>query len=193
MGVKRILVGATGASGFPVLVKALEILRENGFESYLILSDNAWVTAENELSISKAELLSLSDHVLDNHAIWEKSASGTFKNEGMLIVPCSMKTVAGIASGYSDNLILRSADVTIKEGRKLVLGVRECPLSPVHLRNLSFLSSQCGVSIRPLMMTFYNHSETIGDMVYHMAARLVEPFGAEAREYRRWNGLQSEG
>ena len=188
---KRIIVGAAGASGFPVLVKALELIREGGYESYLILSDNAWLTAENEISLSKEDLLSMADHVLDNHDMAAVSASGSFRNEGMLIVPCSMKTVAGIASGYSDNLLLRSADVALKEQRKLVLGVRECPLGPVHLRNLSYLASDCRASIMPLVLTFYNHASSVDDMAYHMAARLVEPFGIEAREYRRWNGLQA--
>lgn len=187
---KKIIVGATGASGFPVLVKVLELIREGGFESYLILSDNAWLTASNELDMTKDELFSLADHVLDNHAIGAVCASGSFRNEGMLIVPCSMKTVAGIASGYSDNLLLRSADVALKEQRKLVLGVRECPLSPVHLRNMSYLASECRAYIMPLMMTFYNKRKSAEDMVYQLAGRLVEPFGIDAKEFQRWNGLE---
>ena len=107
----------------------------------------------------------------------------------MVIVPCSMKTAAGICSGYTDNLLLRAADVTIKEHRTLALGVRETPLSPVHLRNLYELSKLPDVWIIPLMMTFYHHPEQIEDMVYHMAAKLLAPFGIEAKEYRRWNGL----
>ena len=135
---KRIIVGATGASGLPLLVKCLEIIRENpDFESYLIMS-------------SSAEL---------------------------------------IHRGYADNLILRAADVTVKEQRTLVLAARETPLSGIHLRNLYELSMLPGVRIIPPMLTFYHKPESIDDMVYHIAAKLLEPFGIEAKEYRRWNGL----
>ena len=105
------------------------------------------------------------------------------------ILICSMKTVAGIHSGYADNLILRAADVTIKEQRTLVLAARETPLSAIHLRNLSELATIPGVRIIPPMMTFYHQPENIEEMTYHIAAKLVEPFGIEAREYRRWTGL----
>ena len=104
-------------------------------------------------------------------------------------MPCSMKTAAGICSGYADNLILRAADVTIKEQRPLVLAARETPLSPIHLRNLAELSRMPGVRIIPPMMTFYQRPETIDDMVRHMAARLLEPFGIETEGYRRWEGI----
>ena len=117
-------------------------------------------------------------------------ASRSFKTEGMLIVPCSMKTIAGIHSGYADNLILRAADVTIKEQRTLVLAARETPLSSIHLRNMHELSQIQGVRIIPPMMTFYNLPKDINEMMYHIAAKLLEPFGIEAKEYRRWTGLQ---
>lgn len=107
----------------------------------------------------------------------------------MVIVPCSMKTIAGIHSGYAENLLLRAADVTIKEQRPLVLAARETPLSPIHLRNLQELSMMPGVRIIPPMMTFYHCPESIDEMVYHLAAKLLEPFGIEAKEYRRWTGL----
>ena len=142
---KRIVVGATGASGLPLLVKCLEIIREDpDFESYLIMSSSAELTLRQE---------------------------------------------TGIHSGYADNLILRAADVTIKEQRTLVLAARETPLSGIHLRNLYELSMLPGVRIIPPMMTFYHKPESIDDMVYHIAAKLLEPFGIEAKEYRRWNGL----
>ena len=118
----------------------------------------------------------------------EGPASGSFRTEGMLIVPCSMKTIAGIHSGYADNLVLRAADVTIKEQRTLVLAARETPLSAIHLRNLSELAMIPGVRIIPPMMTFYHRPENIEEMVYHIASKLVEPFGIEAKEYRSWNG-----
>ena len=131
----------------------------------------------------------LADHVLEPGEIGALPASGSFRTEGMLIVPCTMKTVAGICAGYADNLILRAADVTIKEQRTLVLAARETPLSSIHLRNLYELSRIPGVRIIPPMLTFYHKPESIDDMVYHTAAKLLEPFGIEAKEYRRWKGL----
>lgn len=187
---KKIIVGATGASGFPILVKCLELIREEpDFESCLMVSPSGELTLTQETSVSLERLKEKSDYFFDVKDIGAGPASGTFYTEGMLIVPCSMKTVAGIHGGYTDNLILRAADVTLKEQRKLVLAARETPLSAIHLRNLYELSMIPGVRIIPPMMTFYHKPESIDDMVYHMAARLVEPFGIHAKEYRRWSGL----
>lgn len=187
---KRIIVGATGASGLPLLVKCLEIIRENpDFESYLIMSSSAELTLRQETELEPEDVKRLADHVCAPGEIGAKPASGSFKTEGMLIVPCSMKTIAGIHSGYADNLILRAADVTVKEQRTLVLAARETPLSGIHLRNLYELSMLPGVRIIPPMLTFYHKPASIDDMVYHIAAKLLEPFGIEAKEYRRWNGL----
>lgn len=187
---QRIIVGATGASGMPLLVKCLELIKEAGeYESWLILSDSAKLTVGQELRMSVSQVEKLADHVLQPEEVGAGPASGSFQTAGMLIVPCSMKTVAGIHAGYAENLILRAADVTIKEQRPLVLAARETPLSPIHLRNLKELSMLPGVRIIPPMMTFYHMPETIDEMVYHVAAKLVEPFGIEAKEYRRWSGL----
>ena len=158
-------------------------------ESILILSDSAKITLQQETKDTVEEIEALADQVCDTKDIGAGPASGSFRTEGMLIVPCSMKTVAGIHSGYADNLILRAADVTIKEQRTLVLAARETPLSAIHLRNLSELATIPGVRIIPPMMTFYHQPENIEEMTYHIAAKLVEPFGIEAREYRRWTGL----
>lgn len=187
---KRIIVGATGASGFPILKKCLEIARTApDFETWLIMSDSGKMTLKHELNFEVSKIEELADHVLDPGEIGALPASGSFRTEGMLIVPCTMKTVAGICAGYADNLILRAADVTIKEQRTLVLAARETPLSSIHLRNLYELSRIPGVRIIPPMLTFYHKPESIDDMVYHTAAKLLEPFGIEAKEYRRWKGL----
>lgn len=187
---KRIIVAATGASGMPILIKCLELIRQApDYESYLIPSPSALFTLRQETDRTEDDLASLSDYVLDPENIGAGPASGSFKTQGMVIVPCSMKTAAGICSGYTNNLILRAADVTIKEQRPLVLAARETPVSPIHLRNLYELSRLPSVHIIPPMMTFYCRPETIDDMVYHIAAKLVEPLGIEAKEYRRWNGL----
>lgn len=187
---KRIVVGASGASGMPVLLQVMKIIQETpGYEIELILTDSARVTWEQEMDVPVSVLEEMADHIYPLNAIWERPASGSYKTAGMLIVPCSMKTIAGIYSGYSDNLLLRAADVTLKEQRPLVLAARETPLSQIHLRNLYELSKMAGVHIIPPMMTFYHKPESIDEMVYHTAAKLVEPFGIEAKEYRRWNGL----
>jgi 4-hydroxy-3-polyprenylbenzoate decarboxylase len=187
---KRLIIGATGASGIPILIQCLKLIRENkDFESYLIMTDSAKLTLEHETDMKAAEIQQLADHVIDSREIGAGPASGSFKTEGMLIVPCSMKTIAGIHSGYADNLVLRAADVTIKEQRPLVLAARETPLSAIHLRNLQELAMIPGVRIIPPMMTFYHMPESIEEMTYHIAAKLLEPFGIEAKEYRRWTGL----
>ncbi len=194
---KRIVVGATGASGIPLLMKCLELIREaDGFESWLILSDSALLTMRQETNLTKEEMEQMADHTLSPEETGAGPASGSFQTAGMLIVPCSMKTLAGIYGGYAgihagygENLIQRAADVTIKEQRPLVLAARETPLSPIHLRNLMELSMIPGVRIVPPMLTFYHRPESMDEMVYHVAAKLVEPFGIEAKEYRRWSGI----
>ena len=175
---KRLIIGATGASGIPILIQCLKLVQEQkDFESYLVMTDSAKLTLEHETKMKVEEVEKLADHVLDSREIGAGPASGSFQTEGMLIVPCSMKTIAGIHSGYADNLVLRAADVTIKEQRPLVLAARETPLSAIHLRNLQEL------------MTFYHMPESIEEMTYHISAKLLEPFGIEAKEYRRWSGL----
>ncbi|MGF6990675.1 4-hydroxy-3-polyprenylbenzoate decarboxylase [Lachnospiraceae bacterium PM6-15] len=187
---KRIIIGATGASGFPILLQCLQLLREQSeYESYLVISESGRLTLEHETAYSFAEVTQQADFTLAPEAIGAPPASGSFQTAGMLIVPCSMKTIAGICAGYSDNLILRAADVTLKEQRPLVLAARETPLSAIHLRNLHELSTLSGVRIIPPMLTFYHQPKSIEEMVYHTAAKLLEPFGIEAKEYRRWNGL----
>ena len=188
---KKIIVGASGASGMPLLIKCLELIKEEeDYESWLIMTNSAVLTCEQEARMSVEKVKQLADHSLNPEEIGAKPASGSFKTCGMLVVPCSMKTVAGIHSGYTDNLLLRAADVTIKEQRPLVLAARETPMSSIHLRNLYELSMISGIRIIPPMLTFYQKPENIEEMVYHIAAKLLEPFGIEAKEYRRWNGLQ---
>lgn len=188
---KRIIVGASGASGSPILIKCLELLREaENFETWLIMTEGAKLTLPQETDRSLEEVAALADHILEPWEIGAAPASGSFRTQGMLVVPCSMKTLAGIHSGYAENLLLRAADVTIKEQRTLVLAVRETPLSAIHLRNMQELSVIPGVRIIPPMMTFYHKPKDIDEMTYHVAAKLLEPFGIEAKEYRRWNGLQ---
>lgn len=187
---KRLIVGATGASGIPILQKCLELIKEEeDYKSWLILTKSGELTCKQESCLSVEVIKKLADYCLNPEEIGAEPASGSFKTCGMLVVPCSMKTVAGIRSGYADNLLLRAADVTMKEQRPLVLAARETPMSAIHLRNLYELSMIPGVHIIPPMLTFYQKPENIDEMVYHIAAKLLEPFGIEAKEYKRWNGL----
>lgn len=184
-----IVVGASGASGMPLLIQCLKLIRAAGQSSVLIMSDSAVLTLRQETGSTTEDLAPLVDAVYGPGEVGAPPASGSWPAAGMLVVPCSMKTAAGICAGYADNLLLRAADVTIKEHRPLVLAARETPMSVIHLRNLHELAMLPTVRIIPPMLTFYHKPETIDEMVYHIAAKLVEPFGVEAKEYRRWQGL----
>lgn len=187
---QRIVVGATGASGLPLLVQCLRIIRDaDGFRSCLIMSHGARTTLAWETGLGVDEVRALTDEWYEPEEIGAGPASGSYRTAGMIVVPCSMKTLAGIHSGYADTLLLRAADVTIKEQRPLVLCARESPLSPIHLRNMQELSMIPGVRISPPMLTFYGNASTIEDMTYDVAARLLMPFGIEAPRYHRWEGL----
>ncbi|WP_419502924.1 UbiX family flavin prenyltransferase [Candidatus Allofournierella excrementavium] len=184
-----IVVGASGASGMPLLIQCLKLIRAAGQSSVLIMSDSAVLTLRQETGSTPEDLAPLVDAVYGPGEVGAPPASGSWPAAGMLVVPCSMKTAAGICAGYADNLLLRAADVTIKEHRPLVLAARETPMSAIHLRNLHELAMLPTVRIIPPMLTFYHKPGTIDEMVYHIAAKLVEPFGVEAKEYRRWQGL----
>ena len=187
---KKIVVGISGASGLPIALQLLKELEKSvDVQTHLVYTRGAVLTAECECPGGMEELKKMADVCYENEDIGAAIASGSFKADGMVIVPCSMKTVAGIHSGYADNLLLRAADVTIKEHRPLVLAARETPLSPIHLRNLYELSIMPEVRIIARMMAFYNKPGVIDDMIRHMAAKLLEPFGIEGEGYCRWKGL----
>ena len=186
-GKKRLVVAVTGASGAPLAVDLLEQLRKLGrWETHVVASSAALVNLAHELPDLQDAYRRLADRYYDNGEVGGAIASGSFAAAGMVIVPCSMKTAAGIHSGYSENLILRAADVAIKERRPLVLVARETPLSPIHLRNLAGLAA-LGVTILPPMMAFYCRPETIGQMVRHVTGKILSLFGEEAEGYRRWD------
>lgn len=188
MGDRRhIVVGITGASGAPLAIELLKSLQKKpGIETHLIVSESGRLTIEHETGHTLADVGQFADYV---YAINDMSAiisSGTFKTDGMIIVPCSMKTLAGINHGYSDNLIQRAADVTIKEGRKLLLIPRETPLSAIHLKNMYELS-RLGVSILPPMLGYYNRPETISDATAHIVGKILDSFGISYTNFKRWN------
>lgn len=185
---KRILVGISGASGAPIAIRLLQRLKENwDVETHLIMSDSACLTIEQETEYSVQQVQSLADVVYDIKKIGARPASGSFKIDEMIIVPCSMKTVAGIAGGYSDNLLLRSADVMLKEGRPLFLVARESPLSPIHLRNLQELSMM-GVRIIPPMVSYYQGYKTIEEWTNNFVERLLDKMEIQ-NNVKAWDGM----
>ena len=187
---KKIIVGATGASGLPLLIECLKLIRRaEGFSSILLMTRSAKLTLQHESDMKASEAAGLADETFGIDEIGAGPASGSYHATGMLIVPCSMKTLAGICSGYADNLLLRAADVMLKEKRPLVLAVRESPLSAIHLRNMHELSLLPTVHIVPPMMVFYNHPRTLEEMLQQVAARLLAPFGLISKEDRCWQGL----
>lgn len=189
---ERLIIGVSGASGMPLAIEILKQLKKlENIETHLICSRAAEITLKEESNITLEELYQLADVVYDNQNIGAACASGSFRAKGMIVVPCSMKTVAGIASGYSDSLLLRAADVMIKERRKLVLAVRECPLSPIHLKNMYELSMM-GVMIVPIVLSFYNQPQGLEDCVCHIAGKILDQFGIEGTNFKRWEGLLEE-
>ncbi|MCD7746528.1 MAG: UbiX family flavin prenyltransferase [Lachnospiraceae bacterium] len=191
---KRIVVGISGASGFPLAVCLLKELKKiPGIETHLVFTYGAELTAKQESGLNAEQIRALADVCYENSNIGAAIASGTFLTEGMIILPCSMKTVSGIAHGFSENLLLRAADVTIKERRNLVLAVRETPLSPIHLENMLTLSRLQNVYIMPPMVTYYmkenaeNEPLQVTDMERHIVGKLLQPFGIEMEGFRRWS------
>ena len=185
---KRILVGISGASGAPIAIRLLQRLKESyDIETHLILSDSACLTIEQETEYSVQQVKSLADIVYDIREIGAGPASGSFQIDEMIIVPCSMKTAAGIAGGYSDNLLLRAADVMLKEGHPLFLVARESPLSPIHLRNLQELG-MIGVRIIPPMVSYYQGYKTIEEWTNNFVERLLEKLEIQ-NNVKAWDGM----
>lgn len=183
---KRLVVGLTGASGAPLGVQFLKGMQSfPEWETHLVYSGSFAKTLLAETDLRLDDLAALATRVYPLDDIAASISSGTFRTEGMVIIPCSMKTLAGIVSGYSDNLLLRAADVTLKERRKLVLVTRETPLSPIHLRNMLFLS-QTGAVILPPMLTYYNGPKSIDDMTRHIVGKVMAEFDLELPGFHRW-------
>lgn len=184
---KRLLIGITGASGAPLAIALLEALRDIlQVETHVILSQCGALTLKHEMNMEREQLRALCTRLYDNQDYGAGPASGSFHALGMVIIPCSMKTLAGISSGYCDTLLLRSADVTLKERRKLVLVPRECPFSTIHLRNLWDLS-QMGAVVIPPVPAYYNHPVTLEDVNRQIAHKVLAQF--ELGEVPEWKGI----
>ena len=184
----RLIVGISGASGTPLACRFVRQLKAfTDFEVHVIATDSARLTARYEAPDAFEDMLEAADCVHDNASIGASVASGTFRTRGMVVIPCSMKTVAGIASGYSDNLLLRAADVTLKEQRQLVLVARETPLNALHLHNLETLARVPGVSLLPPMMTYYHNPKTIEDMEDQIIGKIFDRFDLDYPPLLRWS------
>jgi len=178
----------SGASGAPLCIELLKAMQGfRNWETHLVISDGAQRTIELETTCSVAEVAALASECHALNDVAASISSGTFKTAGMVVIPCSMKTLSGIAHGFSENLLLRAADVVLKERRKMVLVPRETPLNALHLANMTTLAN-LGVVILPPMLTFYHRPETVQDMTRHIVWKVLDVFGLEATHFKRWAG-----
>ncbi|MCB8816916.1 UbiX family flavin prenyltransferase [Desulfosporosinus shakirovi] len=184
----EIIVGVSGATGIIYAINLLRALKDRDkVNTHLIMSDWAKENLKIETKYSLEEVESLATVVYDNKNLGAKISSGSFITDGMVIVPCSMKTLSSIANGYDDNLISRTAGVMIKEGRKLILSPRETPLSAIHIENMLKLS-RIGVRMVPPMPAFYNHPQSIEDMINHHVMKILDQLGIDFDRAKRWQG-----
>ncbi len=186
---KRIIIAISGASGAIYGIRILELLKKfSNIETHLIISKSASLTINSETNYQIKNLQSICNFYYNNNDIAAKIASGSFKTYGMIIAPCSVKTMAQIANGSTDNLITRAADVILKEKRKLLLMVRESPLHLGHLRNMANLA-EIGAIIAPPVPEFYTKPETIEDIILQTISRALNMFDIEVENIKVWQGL----
>ncbi|MEO6921977.1 MAG: UbiX family flavin prenyltransferase [Collimonas sp.] len=189
---RRLIVAITGATGVIYGVRLLQQLREiPGVETHLMISDAGVLNLHQELEMRRKQVEALAHVVHNVRDIGASIASGSFQSDGMIIAPCSMKTLASVAHGLSDNLIARAADVVLKERRRLVLMVRETPFNLAHLRNMTSVTEMGGIIFPPLP-GFYHRPQSIAEMVDHTLGRVLDLFAVEHTLTPRWNGLKAE-
>ena len=184
---QRIIVGISGASGIVYGVRALQLLAQQQVETHLVVSKSAELTLHHELDMSLAELRGLASEVHPIKNVGASIASGSFVTDGMLIAPCSIRTLSEIATGVTSTLLTRAADVVLKERRRLVLMVRETPLHTGHLRSLVQLS-EMGAVIAPPVPAFYTRPASLEELVTQSVARSLDLFGLDSDRVRRWQG-----
>lgn len=186
---KRIVVAISGASGAFYGVRLLQMLRDmQGVQTHLTVSDAGWLNLQQELDMPRAQIEALADVLYPVRDVGAALASGSFQCDGMVIAPCSMRTLAAVAHGLSDNLITRAADVMLKERRRLILMVRETPLNLAHLRNMTSVTEMGGI-IFPPVPAFYQKPQSIAEMVDHTVSRVVDLLGLAQSNSQRWAGL----
>ena len=186
---KRLIVGITGASGAIYGVRLLELLKSAGVETHLIVSRAAQVTLAYETDLKLADVERLATVVHPNNDIGAACSSGSFRTMGMIIAPCSIKTMAEVATGNTANLISRAADVALKERRRVVLLLRETPLHLGHIRSMAAVT-EAGAIVYPPVPAFYAQPKSLADMVDHTLGRVLDLFDIEAGAVRRWSGAK---
>lgn len=184
-GRPRLIVGISGASGVVYGIRALQLLREAGIETHLVMSRSAEITLAHETDLKVAEVRALADVTHSQADIGAAVSSGSFKTLGMLVAPCSIRSMSEIATGVTSGLLSRAADVVLKERRRLVLMVRETPLHTGHLRAMTQLS-EMGAIIAPPVPAFYARPRSIDDLVDHTVGRMLDLFGIETGTVKRW-------
>ncbi len=181
----KVIVGVSGASGVILAKRLLEVLKQKGVETHLVVSDGARQILSHEMP--GGDLGKLADKTYDPGDFSAAISSGSFKTDGMVVIPCSMKTLGAVANGIAHNLIVRAADVCLKQERKLVLVPREAPLSLIHLRNL-VSCKEAGCTVIPPVLAFYPKPESVGDMVDFVVGKVLDSLGIENDLYERWKG-----
>jgi flavin prenyltransferase len=180
------VVGITGASGAILGIRALEVLRQNNeIETHLVISPAAKLTIAQETDWALKDVLALAEVVNNYNDISASIASGSFSTRGMIVLPCSIKTLSAIANSYADNLLVRAADVTLKEGRPLILGVRETPLHRGHLR-LMDQAAEAGAIIFPTLPAFYARPQSVDEIIDNLIGRVLARIGIENQQYFKW-------
>lgn len=192
MSPRRLIVAITGATGAVYGVRLLQVLREvPGVETHLLVSDAGVLNLHQELDMSRKQVEALAHAVHNVRDVGAAIASGSFQTEGMIVAPCSMKTLAAVAHGLSDNLITRAADVVLKERRRLVLMVRETPFNLAHLRNMTAVTEMGGIIFPPLP-GFYQRPQSIADMVDHTVGRVLDLYALPHDLTPRWEGMRGD-
>ena len=188
----RLIVGMSGASGVIYGVRLLEALKaESNVETHLVMSDSAKMNINLETDWSAKDVLALADHVYSNRDIAASIASGSFETDGMIVAPCAIKTLSAITNSYADSLIVRAADVVLKECRRLVLVPRETPLHTGHCE-LLYRASQLGAIIAPPMPAHYIKPQSVDDLINHHVGRILDLFSIDCGFVKRWNGPQNK-
>ena len=188
---KRLIIGISGASGAIYGIRLLDVLKESGIETHLVVSKAAQLTITQETEYSLKKVQKLADVVYPAGDIAAKISSGSFKTMGMVIAPCSIRTMSEIATGVTSTLMSRAADVVLKERRRLVLMVRETPLHAGHLRTMAHLA-EIGAIIAPPVPAFYNRPESLEEMVNHSIGRVLDLFEVEHTLVKRWKGMKAK-
>ena len=182
---KKVVVGITGASGSVYAVRLIDVLREQDIEVHAVVTDSGQRVLDYECGVTMEELSRRVDVLYPNADVGAAIASGSFRMDAMVVLPCSMKTAGAIAHGVTDDLLTRAADVTLKEGRRLLLVPRETPMHEIHLENLLRLA-RAGAVVMPAAPGFYHRPETLDDLVNMMVGKILDRLGIEAELFTRW-------